>query len=196
MQIDPKNWSPSSIAELAEIFNRIGIRWWISGGWAIDLYLGRQTRKHEDIDVQILRADQLTMQSRLNDWQLYKTNQPGLAPWPKGEYLNPPVNCIWAKRSGNSPWTFEVMFMEGTPTDWIYRRTPEIRGSLAKNSDSKPPTAYHISPRKSNSSTKPSQTTEKKTWATWRTSSPISQKRRFTGCWNLCGGHTHKATTG
>lgn len=131
MPIDPDNWHPSTVDEVADIFCNIGIRWWISGGWAIDLFLGRQTREHKDIDIQILRTDQLLVQKNLHDWQLYKTNQPGLAPWPEGEYLDTPVNCVWARPDSDSPWAFEIMLMDTDGDDWIYRRMPTINGKIS-----------------------------------------------------------------
>ena len=51
-------WQPWHPREVAAFFAELDAPWWIAGGWAIDLFLGRQTREHEDIDVQILRRDQ------------------------------------------------------------------------------------------------------------------------------------------
>src|SRR5215212_9966399 len=42
--------------------------WWIAGGWSLDLFLGKQTRDHFDIDVAISRNDQLLAQLYLNHW--------------------------------------------------------------------------------------------------------------------------------
>jgi hypothetical protein len=33
--------------------------WWIGGGWAIDLFVGSSPREHDDVDVVVLRRDQL-----------------------------------------------------------------------------------------------------------------------------------------
>ena len=32
--------------------------WFIAGGWAIDLFLGRKTREHADVDFALSRLDQ------------------------------------------------------------------------------------------------------------------------------------------
>ena len=42
--------------------------WWVAGGWAIDLTLGHQTRKHEDLDVLVLRRDQAWVREELLGW--------------------------------------------------------------------------------------------------------------------------------
>ena len=51
-------WQPWQPKEVARFFSTLTVPWWIAGGWALDLFLGEQTRDHEDIDVQILRRDQ------------------------------------------------------------------------------------------------------------------------------------------
>jgi hypothetical protein len=137
--IDPDNWDPLSVDDAAEIFRRIGVQWWIAGGWALDLYLGNNGREHIDTDVLVLRNDQLFIQERLSDWKLFKTKQPGLAPWPNGEYLCKPVNSIWARRGDDLPWSFEIMLMDTEQDNWVYRRLPSIRGRIKEmglNTDS------------------------------------------------------------
>lgn len=41
-------WEPFSPAEAARELDGMPCRWWIAGGWAIDLNLGRQSRAHAD----------------------------------------------------------------------------------------------------------------------------------------------------
>ncbi len=52
-----------------------GIRCWVSGGWAINLFLGKQTRAHKDADVSILRRDQLKAARVLNKWEILHTQR-------------------------------------------------------------------------------------------------------------------------
>jgi len=129
--IDPDNWGPLPVDEVARLFKDLGIPWWIAGGWALDLYLGKVGREHIDTDVLILRNDQLVVQEHLSDWKLFKTKQPGLAPWPNGEYLNQPVNSIWVRQDDDSPWSFEIMLMNTEQDRWVYRRLPSIRGRIS-----------------------------------------------------------------
>jgi hypothetical protein len=130
--VNPANWDPMPVDKVVDLLWPSQIPWWVAGGWAIDLFLGRQTRKHDDIDILILRHDQLHIQKHLNEWELFKTNQPGLAPWERGEILSAPVNCFWARRDKDSPWSFEVMLMDTEGDHWVYRREPTIRGHLSQ----------------------------------------------------------------
>lgn len=118
--------------DIFRLFGNLSIPWWIAGGWASDLFVGRQTRTHGDIDVLLLRRDQLIIQDYLKDWDLHKTGQPGLKPWPVGEYLTleSGINDIWCRLTPESPWSFELMLMETDNSHWFYRREPKVRGLL------------------------------------------------------------------
>ena len=135
MNIDPHNWSPLSVDEIAALFDGISVPWWIAGGWALHLFVGRTTRAHEDIDVLVLRRDQLAVQMHLRDWSLFKTKQPHpphLAPWPESEFLELPINDVWARSDPeDGPWRFQLMLMEAEGDRWVYRRLPTIGGSIA-----------------------------------------------------------------
>ena len=135
MNLDPDNWDPLPVDELAGIFHQIPIPWWIAGGVALDLFVGRTTRPHDDIDVLVLRRDQLVVQEHLRDWHLFKTQAPAwphLAPWPRGELLDLPVCDIWARRElCDGPWRFQIMLMEAEGDRWVYRRLRSIGGRIS-----------------------------------------------------------------
>ena len=48
------SWRPE---ELAQRLHRSGITWYVTGGWALDLFLGQQTRDHSDIEFATLLSD-------------------------------------------------------------------------------------------------------------------------------------------
>ena len=43
--------------------------WCVAGGWAIDLYLGRVTRSHGDVELAIFRQDQSLLHTHFSDWR-------------------------------------------------------------------------------------------------------------------------------
>ena len=130
---DPEHkWNPLNPSVVSDLRTGLSVPWWISGGWAIDLFVGRQTRPHGDIDVLILRPDQLSVQAHLSDWDLHKTGQPGLKPWPMGEFLDPPINDIWGKRKPEDDWAIQLMLMEVEGEEWVFRRAPGIGGPISR----------------------------------------------------------------
>jgi hypothetical protein len=129
---DIHNWQPLSVKETVDLLSELHVPWWIAGGWAIDLFLGRQTRKHGDTDVLIRRNDQLEVQRYLVDrnWDLYKTQQPGLKPWPAGEFQSRPFDDIWCRRTPDSSWAFQLMLLDTDGDRWVFKRDPSIQGPL------------------------------------------------------------------
>ncbi|MBM7578639.1 hypothetical protein JOD21_001299 [Jeotgalibacillus terrae] len=129
MQTD--HWKSSSVNEIQILFQGAHIQWWIAGGWALDLYLGCQTREHSDIDVVILRDDHLTLHDYLRrDWELFKAHKGELIPWKHGESLPEKFDNIWVKKSGELFWSFQVMILDTEDHQWIYKRHRQIRRSL------------------------------------------------------------------
>jgi len=76
----------SAVRDLAPLLAGMAFPWWVAGGWAIDLFVGHQTRLHDDLDVLVLRRDQLAVHQALRGWDLHAADPPGtLRPWAPGE---------------------------------------------------------------------------------------------------------------
>ena len=101
MEVDFGLWQPWQPKEVARFFSTLTVPWWIAGGWALDLFLGVQTREHEDIDVLFLRRDQHEIRAQLQGWDVQEAH-PELLPssWPFQEWkqdalLPASVHDIW-----------------------------------------------------------------------------------------------------
>src|SRR5260370_10774702 len=53
--------------ELYTLFDQHGIQVWIDGGWGVDALLGRQTRKHDDLDVALRHSNVSALRKLLED---------------------------------------------------------------------------------------------------------------------------------
>ena len=96
-------WEEITPSDVADVLRGLPVPWWISGGWAIELFLGRRTRRHYDLDVTILRRDQLALRRHLATWDLhFATPKRGLA---KGEgcFLESPIERNWNRRAPRAP---------------------------------------------------------------------------------------------
>lgn len=130
-------WESLRPAELRGILAGLGAPWWVAGGWALDLFLGRDTRTHEDLDVALLRRDQLVLYRHLSGWDLrYVTAEHTLELW-DASYLEPPVHGIWARRSlrASAPWTCEFLLNEERAGYWVYRRNERVKRPLEEIGD-------------------------------------------------------------
>jgi lincosamide nucleotidyltransferase A/C/D/E len=55
-----RRWQhPMELRDVEEIVGALsaaGVRWWLAGGWGVDALVGRQTRRHKDLDVVVERS--------------------------------------------------------------------------------------------------------------------------------------------
>src|SRR6185437_9910435 len=117
-------WQPWHPREVAAFFAALHTPWWIAGGWAIDLFLGRQTREHEDIDVQILRRDQRVVRALFGGWDMQAASPlPRDEVWPfrswlLGEALDVDIHDVWYRPSPAQPWALQLMLADTRDDVW------------------------------------------------------------------------------
>ena len=109
--------------------------WSVCGGWAIDLWLGEETREHEDVEIGILRADQASVRSCFAGRDLFKSVESGWAPWLEGEWLALPIHQVLVRPPGagpiEEPWEpipGEIEFFLNDVEDgvWLCRRDERV----------------------------------------------------------------------
>lgn len=116
----------------ATVMNAFSRPWCLAGGWAIDLWLGRVTRNHSDVEIAVLREDQMALRDFLHGWRFtIATRDGGRKRWAEGDrqMLMLPVHELHAAdpRSGRS---IEILLNESDSVDWLYRRDQRIRWPL------------------------------------------------------------------
>jgi hypothetical protein len=130
-------WQPWQPQQATQFFSQTTAPWWIAGGWAIDLFLGKQTREHQDIDILFLRRDQQSIRLLLQGWDVqeaHPTSSPDAWPfreWKHDAPLPPEVHDIWCRPRPTDPWTFQFMVIDTQNDQWLFRRNTQIRGSLS-----------------------------------------------------------------
>jgi hypothetical protein len=125
-------WDPANPAEAAEFFADCTAPWWIAGGYAIELAVGRPFRDHGDVDLLLLRRDQFAVQEALAGWEWHAADPPGtLRPWRPAEQLPAGVHDIWCRPGPGDPWRIQIMLDESAGADWVSRRDRRIRRPVA-----------------------------------------------------------------
>jgi GrpB-like predicted nucleotidyltransferase (UPF0157 family) len=99
--------------------------WYISSGWAIDLFLGQVTRVHHDVDVVVARDDQLALREQLTQrgWDFVTPLKGKLEPWPAHMRLELPRHQFHAHRQGAF---IDFLLTDITQGIWHYRRNPVV----------------------------------------------------------------------
>ena len=113
----------------------LDVPWWIGGGWAIDLFLGRQSRAHADVDICLLLRDQAAVRRHFAGWDMQIAFGGTLTPWLPGQTLQRVRRhaCgIWARPAPDDLWTLELLFEDCEDAEWVYRRDHATRRPLTE----------------------------------------------------------------
>ena len=122
-------WEPWHPREVAARLAGVGVPWYVAGGWAIDLYLGEQTRPHEDLEIAVPAADFGAVAARFPDLDFHVAGGGSVVP------VTPAAMAAhfqtWAYDVPAGLWRFDV-FREPHDGDvWISRRDARLRRPYA-----------------------------------------------------------------
>jgi len=122
------SWDPLEVQDARALLSNVRAHWWIAGGQAIDLAIGRELRKHSDLDVLVLRKDHTLIRDAFSGWELWVADPPGsLRPWKEGELLPAELHDVWCRPGPTEPWRLQIMVDESDGDDWVSRRDARIR---------------------------------------------------------------------
>ncbi len=111
--------------------------WCVAGGWAIDLYLNRDTRPHEDLEIIILREEQKLAHSHFKAMQPSKIitgeGEPKFVLW-QGEEIEKEVIQLRLNPIDTSEGKkeFDILLTPSIDKNWICRRDEKIQLPLEK----------------------------------------------------------------
>jgi hypothetical protein len=108
-------------------------RYWIAGGWALDLFVGRVRRPHTDVDVLVLARDLDRVEQSFTDPRptVENPNTGDQRTWQPGETLTPGPDVL-AFPDDLFPAPLRIVLAASDGDDWIYHRG---RGTLRKPLD-------------------------------------------------------------
>jgi hypothetical protein len=109
-------------------------QWWLGGGWAIDAWLGSQSRDHEDIEICVARQAQTQIYQYCADWSFATPKSGEWSPLPAGAWLEAPRFMLQLQRTQQTqisevdmPPTFEFLLNEVDDGQWAFYRNPQIQ---------------------------------------------------------------------
>jgi aminoglycoside-2''-adenylyltransferase len=126
------DWRPLQPHDVASLLVDTNVPWWVAGGWALDLFLGFQTRPHGDLDVGILRRDAARIIAGLPGWELFEATAGMLYRLDRNERPRAEVNSLWCRPCNAHGWSLELMLDEADGDEWVFRRLPTIRMPFAR----------------------------------------------------------------
>ena len=100
----------------------------MAGAWAIDLFLGRETRNDQDIGIGIFREDQLELRRHLANWKWEKAVDGTLVCWESNEWLELPIHEM---RASSGEHQLEFLCNERRQDLWLYQRDQSVTRPIA-----------------------------------------------------------------
>lgn len=121
-------WDPLDPQAVAELLSAASVRWWLSGGIALDRWLGRAIRPRPNIDVSVVAADLsglvVSLPEGFSAW----------APANEGDEMIPILDAatdadlqpVLVRDDAKGAWVLQINVEDGVPRAWVYKRDPRL----------------------------------------------------------------------
>lgn len=124
-------WLPLTPTEVGRLVDGVRTTWWLVGGLALDRFVGRATRPHDDVDVEIPRAGLGAVLDHLSGWHAHSAHDGRLTGLARAADQPAEANGVWWRQATDGPWRFDLKLAHVDGDDWVYRRHPSLARPLA-----------------------------------------------------------------
>lgn len=123
-------WRPWSPKQAAAMLAGAHVPWCVVGGWAIDLFLGRETRAHDDIEVAVPHRFFAQVREALEGtYALHAVGDGEVRRLePDGSFPEDKHQC-WVLEETTGRWRLDIMQEPGDADRWVCRRDERIGAS-------------------------------------------------------------------
>jgi hypothetical protein len=122
---DDISWEPWTPVEVAARLVGTNARWYVVAGWALDLFIGRQTRVHDDIEIGVPRSDFSEIRTALGDYD-FEVVDSGRR-WPLASDVFDSTFQTWLRDPKTGAYHLDVFRDPHDGSEWICRRDERIR---------------------------------------------------------------------
>ncbi len=121
-------WQPLEPTAVAQLLAPASVRWWLSGGAALDRWLGAPIRERANIDVSVTAGDLAALAASL---------PAGFSAWAPGAgddeivpFAEAPADTdlqpVLIRDDDRGAWVLQVNVEDGAPRAWMYKRDPRM----------------------------------------------------------------------
>ncbi len=125
---DVSQWDAWRPEQVAELFAGVDMPWYVAAGWAIDLFLGEERRKHSDLEVAVpsSRFDELAGVLAPFDVCVI-TAHAEATPLADARDRLMDTHQTWIREPATGKWRVDLFREPSDGDQWICRREPAIR---------------------------------------------------------------------
>jgi Aminoglycoside-2''-adenylyltransferase len=118
-------WDPWRPADIARLLAGVTVPWYVAGGWAIDLFLGRQTREHGDLEIAVPAPEFAAIRAALADYEFDVVGSGQR--WPLDSPAFRVMHQTWVREPGTGVYRADVFREPERDGSWVCRRDESIR---------------------------------------------------------------------
>ena len=119
-------WEPLDPQAVVRLFSAASVRWWLSGGVALDRWIGRGIRSRTNTDVSVVAADLAELVASLPEgFSAWVPGEDALVPFadaPQDADLQP----VLIHDDAEGAWVLQINAEDGAPRAWVYKRDPRL----------------------------------------------------------------------
>jgi hypothetical protein len=108
---DVSKWDPWRPEEAARLLSGVDVPWYVAGGWALDLFLGEERRRHADLEIGVPASRFDEVAGGLGHFRLFVVTE----------------HQTWVQEPATEAWRLDIFREPSDGDTWICRRDPSIR---------------------------------------------------------------------
>jgi hypothetical protein len=119
-------WHPWTPAEVASRLEGVDVRWCVVGGWSIDLFLGEETRPHDDLEIEILQHELPAVRRAFDGFVFHAVGDGQVQALAADEAPPAATHQTWVLDPDAQAWRVDVMRVPGDAGTWVFRRDESV----------------------------------------------------------------------
>lgn len=123
-------WDPWRPADIARLLRGVEAPWYVAGGWALDLFAGRQTREHGDLEIGVPAPDFGAIREALAGYAFEVAGEGRL--WPLDSPAFEVMYQTWVSDPVTGRYLLDIFREPQLDGRWVFNRDPSIRMSYGQ----------------------------------------------------------------
>ena len=127
MRWDDADWAPWRPEEAADRLRAVAAPWCVAAGWAVDLFVGRERREHEDLEIAVPAERFDEVAAALGELEWYTAGSGAVVALSEDPGRLDEMHQTWGLDRAANAWRIDVFRDASVGGEWVCRRDERIR---------------------------------------------------------------------